>query len=156
VWDPFVGSGLELVERARLGPYQQLIGSDIARSALAAARENLESAGIQRFALELEDARCLRVARLSLVISNPPMGRRVARQSGLSELLCAVVRHVAAQLVASGRMVWLSPFPEATAAAARAAGLQVERLCRVDLGGFDAELQRFSAASDKPERRERG
>jgi hypothetical protein len=40
-------------------------------------------------------------------------------------------------------MIWLSPFPDATARAASDAGLRVERLGAVDLGGFDAELQRF-------------
>ena len=40
-------------------------------------------------------------------------------------------------------MVWLSPFADATARAAADAGLSVERLGPVDLGGFDAELQRF-------------
>jgi hypothetical protein len=40
-------------------------------------------------------------------------------------------------------MVWLSPFPDATARAAGDAGLDVERLETVDLGGFTAELQRF-------------
>ena len=28
VWDPFVGSGTELVERALAGPYARLLGSD--------------------------------------------------------------------------------------------------------------------------------
>ncbi|HYQ14656.1 MAG TPA: hypothetical protein VEQ58_02830, partial [Polyangiaceae bacterium] len=73
------------------------------------------------------------------------MGRRVLRARGLSGVLCQVVRNVAAQLVPGGRMVWLSPFPEATARAATDAGLKAERLADVDLGGFSAELQRFSA-----------
>ena len=59
-------------------------------------------------------------------------------------MLCQVVRNVASQLVPGGRMVWLSPFPEATARAAADAGLSVTRLGPVDLGGFTAELQRFS------------
>jgi hypothetical protein len=40
-------------------------------------------------------------------------------------------------------MLWLSPFPDATARAAADAGLDVERLGLVDLGGFNAELQRY-------------
>ena len=31
VWDPFVGSGTELCERALLGPYRALVGSDLGR-----------------------------------------------------------------------------------------------------------------------------
>jgi hypothetical protein len=74
------------------------------------------------------------------------MGRRVLRARGLSGVLCQVVRNVAGQLAAGGRMIWLSPFPDATARAATDAGLNSERLGAVDLGGFEAELQRFTKA----------
>lgn len=143
VWDPFVGSGVELVERARLGPYRALHGTDLDARALGAAKENLESAGVPSAVLQQADARNHRVAGLSLVLTNPPMGRRVLRARGLSGVLCQVVRNVAAQLVPGGRMLWLSPFPDATARAAADAGLSVERLGPVDLGGFAAELQRY-------------
>ncbi|HYJ09519.1 MAG TPA: hypothetical protein VEX18_10930, partial [Polyangiaceae bacterium] len=92
---------------------------------------------------EQADARTHRIEGLTLVLTNPPMGRRVLRARGLSGVLCQVVRNVAGQLVPGGRMVWLSPFPDATARAARDAGLCVERRASVDLGGFSAELQRF-------------
>jgi hypothetical protein len=144
VWDPFSGSGVELIERARLGPLRELHGTDLDARALAAARENAERAGVKGIDLQQADARTHRVAGLSLVLTNPPMGRRVLRAPGLSGVLCQVVRNVASQLVPGGRMVWLSPFPEATARAAADAGLAVTRLGPVDLGGFTAELQRFS------------
>jgi 23S rRNA G2445 N2-methylase RlmL len=111
--------------------------------ALSAARENLERAAVTGVQLQQADARNHRVAGLTLVLSNPPMGRRVLRAAGLSGVLCQVVRNVASQLAPAGRMVWLSPFPDATARAAADAGLQVERLGPVDLGGFTADLQRF-------------
>ncbi len=144
VWDPFAGSGVELIERARLGPARALHGTDLDARALAAARENAMRAGVsEQLQLQQADARNHRVPGLSLVLTNPPMGRRVLRARGLSGVLCQVVRNVAGQLAAGGRMVWLSPFPDATARAAADAGLGVERLTSVDLGGFDAELQRF-------------
>jgi predicted RNA methylase len=143
VWDPFVGSGVELIERARLGPLREAHGTDLDARALAAARENVERSGIADVQLQQADARHHRVAGLTLVLSNPPMGRRVLRAAGLSGVLCQVVRNVASQLAPAGRMVWLSPFADATARAAADAGLQVERLGPVDLGGFTAELQRF-------------
>jgi predicted RNA methylase len=146
VWDPFAGSGVELIERARLGPARELHGTDLDARALTAARENAERAGIAQVQLEQADARSHRIAGLTLVLTNPPMGRRVLRARGLSGVLCQVVRNVASQLAAGGRMVWLSPFPDATARAAADAGLQVERLGPVDLGGFTAELQRFTRA----------
>lgn len=144
VWDPFVGSGVELVERARLGPLRELHGTDLDARALSAARENAERAKISGVDLQQADARTHRVPGLTLVLTNPPMGRRVLRARGLSGVLCQVVRNVASQLAPAGRMVWLSPFPEATARAAADAGLHVEQLGPVDLGGFSAELQRFT------------
>jgi hypothetical protein len=142
-WDPFTGSGVELVERGKLGPYRALHGTDLDARALAAAQLNIERAGLSGVTLEQADARTHRVEGLTLVLTNPPMGRRVLRARGLSGVLCQVVRNVASQLGAGGRMVWLSPFPDATARAAQDAGLGVERLEPVDLGGFSAELQRF-------------
>lgn len=144
VWDPFVGSGVELIERAKLGQLRELHGTDLDARALAAARENAARAQVQPLDLVQADARTHRVPGLSLVLTNPPMGRRVLRARGLSGVLCQVVRNVATQLVPGGRMVWLSPFPEATARAAADAGLAAERLNVVDLGGFTAELQRFT------------
>ncbi len=140
VWDPFVGSGLELVERARRGPFAELWGCDIDPGALAAARANLDAAGlagqlVQRSALEFAPA------GVSLIVSNPPMGRRVARDGSLAELLGGFVRHAARVLRPGGRLVWLSPLAEHTARAAGAAGLVVEDGPEVDLGGFGARLQ---------------
>ena len=144
VWDPFAGSGVELIERARLGPFRELHGTDLDARALSAARENVARAGLAGVRFELADARDHRVPGLTLVVTNPPMGRRVLRARGLSDVLCQVVRNVAGQLSAGGRMVWLTPFADATARAANGAGLWVERLSSVDRGGFNAELQRFT------------
>jgi 23S rRNA G2445 N2-methylase RlmL len=112
--------------------------------ALSAARENTARAGLEGVLLQQADARNHRVPGLTLVLTNPPMGRRVLRARGLSGVLCQVVRNVAHQLAPGGRMVWLSPFPDATARAAADASLNVERLGPIDLGGFSAELQRFT------------
>jgi Putative RNA methylase family UPF0020/HEAT repeats len=150
VWDPFVGSGVELIERARLGPVRELHGTDLDARALSAAEQNAERAQVQGIELRQADARNHRVAGLSLVLTNPPMGRRVLRARGLSGVLCQVVRNVAGQLVPGGRMVWLSPFADVTARAAADAGLVVERLTPVDLGGFSAELQRFTRSPAVP------
>lgn len=56
VWDPFAGAGAELIERARLGPYARLLGTDVDPEATAAARANLERAGIENAAIEEADA----------------------------------------------------------------------------------------------------
>jgi precorrin-6B methylase 2 len=146
VWDPFVGSGLELCERARLGQYREMYGTDIEPGAIAAAEANLRQAQITGVSLVRGDARLQNIAGLSLVITNPPMGRRVARHEGVEALLTEMVAHVARQLVPGGRLVWLSPFPDATAEAGTRAGLSVRRGAEVDMGGFWTELQIMTAA----------
>lgn len=142
VWDPFVGSGLELIERGLLGPFRELHGTDLEPRALDAARANAERAGLE-LNLEQADARAHRVRNVSLIISNPPMGRRVTRDGNLGPLLDAFLANAASSLIPGGRVVWLSPFPGRTAATARRLGLKVARQEPVDLGGFAAELQRF-------------
>ena len=46
VWDPFCGSGVELVERAMLGGVRELHGTDLSEPALDFARKNLAAAGL--------------------------------------------------------------------------------------------------------------
>jgi tRNA G10 N-methylase Trm11 len=140
VWDPFVGSGLELCERGLLGPHRRLIGSDVSESALRAAGENLERAGLSA-ELSRGDARTMRPRDVTLVLTNPPMGRRVERSGALELLLLDFIANAARALSPGGRLVWLSPLPRATAAALESHGLSVERRGPVDVGGFDAELQ---------------
>jgi len=141
VWDPFVGSGLELVERARLGPFERLLGTDIDERALGAARANLARAGVDA-TLELADARSHRVEGVTLILTNPPMGRRLARDRTLAPLLERFLTHASGVLVPGGRLVWLNPLPELTRRLAPALGLDVETGPRVDLGGFEATLER--------------
>ena len=142
VWDPFVGSGLELIERGLLGPFRELHGSDLEAAALTATRTNAERAKLS-IRLQQGDAREQRVKNVSLIISNPPMGRRLSRDGNLGPLLDAFLANAAASLVPGGRLVWLSPFADRTASTARRLGLKVTRYDPVDLGGFPAELQRF-------------
>jgi hypothetical protein len=143
VWDPFVGSGLELIERARLGAYRRLLGTDLEPEALLAARANLEAAGVEDVELRLGDARMHTPGPVSLIITNPPMGRRVTRDGSLADLLTSIVRRAAVVLVPGGRMVWLSPLERLTQQAARDANLSVKSGSRVDMGGFEAQIQVF-------------
>ncbi|HTQ07207.1 MAG TPA: HEAT repeat domain-containing protein [Polyangiaceae bacterium] len=142
IWDPFVGSGLELVERAKLGPYRALLGSDVDPDALAAASENLAAAAVHA-ELRLGSATELRPDGVSLILTNPPMGRRLVRDRTLGTLLDAFVAHAARVLVPGGRVVWLSPLPERTRRVAEEVGLRARAETTVDMGGFEAELQRL-------------
>lgn len=141
VWDPFVGSGLELIERARLGPVRELWGTDIDARALGAARQNLEAAGIATARLVKQSALEFAPPAPSLIITNPPMGRRVARDGSVGDLLEGFVRHAANVLRPSGRLVWLSPLAQRTERVARSVGFEVQVGPDVDLGGFSAQVQ---------------
>ena len=144
VWDPFVGSGLELIERARLGPVRELWGSDIDARALEAARQNLEAAGLSGARLVSGDALTFAPPEPSLIITNPPMGRRVARDGSLGALLDGFLEHAARVLRPGGRLVWLSPLGERTERRGRELGFEVGGGPDVDMGGFTARLQRLT------------
>jgi 23S rRNA G2445 N2-methylase RlmL len=143
VWDPFVGSGSELVERARLGPYGSLHGSDVEPRAIEVARRNLDAAGLQAATLEVGDALALHPPGVTLVITNPPMGRRASRAPGLADALDRFVEHAATVLPVGGRLVWITPWAARGRAAAARSGLSLEWARSIDMGGFDAEMQRF-------------
>jgi 23S rRNA G2445 N2-methylase RlmL len=145
VWDPFVGSGAELVERALLGKHRALYGSDLDARALDATRVNLAAAGVQAD-LRQGDALDLAPPGVTLIVTNPPMGRRASRTSGLADTLDRFVEHAAATLVRGGRLVWVAPWPERSRSTALAAGLRLDRARIVDMGGFDAEMQRWLKA----------
>ncbi len=142
VWDPFVGSGAELVERALLGPYASLAGSDTDASALAAARENLGAAGFPA-RLDQTDALAHSPRGVTLIVTNPPMGRRASRGPDLMDTLDRFVAHASSVLVPGGRLVWISPSPRRTRAAAARAGLTLDWARTVDMGGFEGEMQRW-------------
>ena len=141
VWDPFVGSASELIERAKAGPYRALVGSDLDGDALSAARVNAEAAGVTDLSLSSHDATQHAPPGVTRIITNPPMGRRVARDGSLAELLDRFTDHAARVLLPGGRLTWLSPLPGRTAARAEANALSVVLRQSVDMGGFHAELQ---------------
>jgi predicted RNA methylase len=141
VWDPFVGSGLELIERARLAPVRGLHGTDVSPEALAAARANLDSAGVDA-ALSLADATTQAPAGVTVILSNPPMGKRVLRGRAHA-LVEDMVERAASLLPAGGLLCWISPVPGQTRARAAAAGLRLIEASSIDMGGFASEIQVF-------------
>jgi 23S rRNA G2445 N2-methylase RlmL len=142
VWDPFVGSGAELVERALLGPHRALFGSDLDPRAIAIARVNLAAAGFEA-RLEPQDALDPAPPGVTLIITNPPMGRRAARNVGTGDTLDRFVAHAAEALTARGRLVWMAPWPKRARGAGVRAGLTLDWARSVDMSGFEAELQRW-------------
>ncbi|MGH8046222.1 MAG: hypothetical protein ACREKL_03165, partial [Chthoniobacterales bacterium] len=104
VWDPFCGSGLELIERARRGGVRQVVGTDLSAAAIEIVGENFAAAIAEsvRTSFAVSDFRDyaavggLGAGAVSLMISNPPMGRRVPIPDlrGLIEDLFAVAGEV--------------------------------------------------------------
>lgn len=141
VWDPYAGSGTELVERAKLGPARSLYGSDIDPRAVEAAKQNLTAAGVKALVIAA-DARTSRPPeKLSLVITNPPMGRRVLDRASLEPLLDGLLANIAPAMRRDGRLVWFCPLFDRIVPIAQKYRLRVDRRGMVDMGGFDAELQ---------------
>ncbi len=146
VWDPFVGSASELIECARFAPGAQLFGCDIDEDALYAARTNLKAAGVSA-SLTRMDARAFRPPQTpTVILTNPPMGRRIADLDSLREVFAKLVQRAAEWLPEGGRLVWLSPLPRETEGFAEQHGLVVTGRRDVDMGGFFAELQRIERA----------
>ncbi|MDB4998471.1 MAG: uncharacterized protein JWM74_5903 [Myxococcaceae bacterium] len=140
VWDPFVGSGTELVERARLGPYAELHGSDRDPNALEAARTNLRAARVEA-SLVHADALKHAPEGVTLILTNPPMGRRVLKRSEAGDLAEQMVSRASEVLAPGGRLVWISPAVGRTERRAKNVGLVVEMNHDVDMGGFTAAIQ---------------
>ncbi|MDB4954569.1 MAG: putative N6-adenine-specific methylase containing domain protein, partial [Myxococcales bacterium] len=143
VWDPFAGSAAELVERALLGPYRSLVGTDLSEDALAAARKNLDAAKLTA-TLTRADARTHAAGPVDLIITNPPLGSRV-RLDAVTLLVDSLPNFVK-QLAPGGRIVWITPATRKTAAVAEALGLKRTRWMPVDLGGVRGQLERWDRA----------
>lgn len=142
VWDPFCGSGAELIERALRGPTTRILGTDLSAAALDAARANVAAAGLaERIELAVGDARRSAPAGVTLVVSNPPLGRRI--RGDVHTMLLEFARHAAAALAPGGRLVWVTPIARDSDALLRSLGLRLERDLAVDLGGFDVPMQRW-------------
>jgi 23S rRNA G2445 N2-methylase RlmL len=148
VWDPFCGSGLELIERALRGGVKTLIGSDVSPEAIEIARANVNAAALGGVASrwvcgDFRDALTeagaeLSPGRVTLVISNPPMGRRVRipDMRALYETFFAVA---ARALAPGGRLV----FPNPLRLAPKDPSLRLEFRQAVDLGGFTCALEKY-------------
>lgn len=149
VWDPFCGSGLELIERALLGGVAELHGTDLSAEAIAVARRNLEAAELGQWAVHLEEAdfrsygEALGKERVSLIITNPPMGKRVPIRD-LRSLIADLLATAQRTLRPGGRLVFPNPMP---AAKTRPAGLELKSSTAVDMGGFECRLELYVKAS---------
>lgn len=144
VWDPFCGSGLELIERTRLGGVRRVLGTDLSPAAIEAARINWNAAGPTATSADFHrgDFRDFSKIRgwapacVSLILTNPPLGKRVPipdRQALFRDLYAAA----ASALRPGGRMVWINPLKTGPTESS----LRLESSQHVDLGGFACRLE---------------
>lgn len=145
LWDPFCGSGLELIERARLGGIREVIGSDRSQEAIAIAETNYAAANAgptaRFFCCDFRDfPRISGIApgTLDQIISNPPLGRRVPIPNlpGLIRDLLAVSNSL---LRPGGSLVFANPVPVSSPFAS----LRRQSAYTVDFGGFDCRLEHY-------------
>jgi predicted RNA methylase len=115
VLDPCCGAGTLLVTAARRaaatggGPALRLVGCDLDRAALAAARDNAARRAVPML-LVRADAAALPVAdgRVDRLVSNLPFGKRVGSHRGNTALYPAFLRSAERVLTADGRIVLLT------------------------------------------------
>jgi tRNA G10 N-methylase Trm11 len=144
VWDPFCGSGLELIESALAGGVGQVVGTDIDPAAIAIAEANFKAAKLPgtKAAFHTCDFRdIVRIPELdrgkvSLVISNPPLGRRV-RVPNMHGLFTDLFKIASEVLRPNGRLVFVNPLRLSSVDPT----LRLESSRTVDLGGYDCRLE---------------
>ncbi|MGD0814250.1 MAG: methyltransferase [Verrucomicrobiota bacterium] len=144
VWDPFCGSGLELIERALLGGVRAIHGTDLSAAAIAIARDNFAAVRMQPVPANFvckdfrDYAGSLGPNSLTLVITNPPMGMRVPVPDlhGLIEELFNVAATV---LRPGGRLILANPISMKNPPRP----FQLLSRQTVDLGGFDCLMEKY-------------
>jgi 23S rRNA G2445 N2-methylase RlmL len=145
VWDPFCGSGLELIERARLGGVAKVFGTDSSASAVAMAQSNFGAAKLQlatQFTCgdfhNFAAVPGLGANAVTLIITNPPMGKRVP-VANLEALIRDLFSVAAVVLQAGGRLVFANPVrlesPERS--------LRLEYRQVAEFGGFHCRLEKY-------------
>ncbi|MGC3992463.1 MAG: methyltransferase [Chthoniobacteraceae bacterium] len=144
IWDPFCGSGLELIERSLLGGVKHLFGTDLSAEAIEITKRNLAAAALPAIPTTLhvcdfrDYARVpgLRPGALGLIISNPPLGRRVPI-ADLRGLIGSLFSAANVLLKPGGRLIFANPLrSEATIP-----GLKLLSRQKVDFGGFDCRVE---------------
>jgi len=145
LWDPFCGSGLELVERARLGGVSEAWGSDLSPEAIAIAQRNFSAAQLLppgRFTCcdfrDFPRISGLPLRSVGQIITNPPLGRRVPIRN-LPGLISDLLSVAGALLRPGGSLVFVNP----VAVPSPPRSLRLESSKWIDLGGFDCRLEHY-------------
>jgi 23S rRNA G2445 N2-methylase RlmL len=146
VWDPFCGSGLELIERSMLGGVRAVHGTDLDPAAIGIARANFEAAALENVSgnftqCDFRDAEQLAgiaPGSITLVITNPPLGRRV-RVKDMRGLIADLLLAASKALEPGGLLIFTNPLRDGPSSPS----LKLEYRQTVDLGGFDCQLEMY-------------
>lgn len=146
VWDPFCGSGLELIERALLGGVKALYGTDLSGEAIVVSQNNLAAANVAplRSKFVISDFRDFSAIEglgpntVTLILTNPPMGRRVPIED-LNGLIADLVSVAATVLAPGGRLIFANPLPQSFVHPA----LKLISRQEVDFGAFLTRLEMY-------------
>jgi 23S rRNA G2445 N2-methylase RlmL len=146
VWDPFCGSGLELIERTLLGDVQSIYGTDLSPDAIAVSRANFAAAKVKAVQLKLVCCDFRDYAKIeglgprsvTLVLTNPPMGRRI-RVPNMRGLFGDLFVVAAAVLKPGGRLIFANPLRIEPLEPS----LKLKYRKVIDLGGFNCRLEMY-------------
>lgn len=146
VWDPFCGSGLELVERCLLGGVKEVYGSDLSPEAIAIAEANFAAANLRGVIAHFGCADFREVPQLAriepnsltLVVTNPPMGRRI-QVGSLRGLIRDLLQVSAEVLCPGGRLI----FPNPLRLENPHPDLRLQYRQTVDMGGFECAIEKY-------------
>ncbi|MFM7374144.1 MAG: TRM11 family SAM-dependent methyltransferase, partial [Chthoniobacterales bacterium] len=146
VWDPFCGSGLELIERSMLGGVRVVPGTDLDPAALAIARANFKAVDLENVSgiftpcdfRDAEKAAGIAPGSVTLVITNPPLGRRI-RVKDMRGLIADLFVAADKALESGGLLIFANPLRDGPSSPS----LKLEYRQSVDLGGFDCQLEMY-------------
>jgi len=148
LWDPFCGSGSELIECSFNGGMSRTIGTDLDAKAIAIAQVNLDGTkgGFGTLDLVTSDYQAyadeeLSDGSVSLIITNPPMGKRV-QADDLNELMKLFFETATKVLKSGGQLVLLNQ----TRTQARDKRMTRNYHQKVDMGGFTVWMERYRKA----------
>jgi len=144
VWDPFCGSGVELIECALRGGVRRLIGTDRSPEAIAIARANFDAAGAAPADADFicsdfrghEAIEGLGSGTVDLIITNPPLGMRVPIPN-LRALIADLLAVAAVVLKPGGRLVFVNPVRMENPHRL----LALKSRQTVDMSGFDCRME---------------
>ncbi|GHC08259.1 TRM11 family SAM-dependent methyltransferase [Cerasicoccus arenae] len=145
VWDPFCGTGSELVEARLSANLSQCLGTDISPEALEIAKGNWAQAGfsadqatwIESDFRDSVSKGVIPTGQVDAIISNPPMGRRVPIED-LGQLIEELFAAAAKTLRPGGSLVLVNPVKNRPDPRDFRSTLRTQ----VDMGGFHGWLEK--------------